>query len=190
MKVHPPQRNQERAFVQEVFWDHSVSQKALALKLTNPEVLLMTVGIYMPRPGAWGHTLIGTGIGKDSWEGNPARRTVKEMADGSAGGKPRGHTTQWSPSQQWGETREGRWDSQQTHTPAAPGCWSNPTGTQDHYKILKLCPHPWLNTGQINAKVTLLPWLHRLEEAVIPLPTSIRRHSLSSVLTREADRVI
>lgn len=66
MKVHPPQRNQERAFVQEVFWDHSVSQKALALKLTNPEVLLMTVGIYMPRPGAWGHTLIGTGIGKDS----------------------------------------------------------------------------------------------------------------------------
>lgn len=70
-----------------------MSQKALAPKLTNPEVLLMTVDICMPRPGAWGHSLIGTGIGKDSQKGNPAWGTVKEMADRSGGRKSRGHTT-------------------------------------------------------------------------------------------------
>lgn len=185
MKVVLPPRNQEGAFVQEVFWDALCHRKVL-----HPSwVFLMTVNIFMPCLGAWGHSLIGTVIRKESWEGNPARRTVKEMADRSAGGKPRGHTTQWSPSQQWGVTRE------EDGTPNTPTLLlleqsHRETGSLQHREVLKLCPHPWLSTGQINTKVTLLTRLHRLGEAGIPLPMSIRRHSLSSVLSREADRVI
>lgn len=47
---------------------------------------------------------------------NPAR-TLKEMVNRSAVGKPRGHTTQRRPKQHRGVRREGRWDS---NTPMVP----------------------------------------------------------------------
>lgn len=73
-----------------------MSQKTLAPKLTNPEVCQTSdeFRYLYATPWSLGALTDGTGIEKDSQNGNLAWGAVKETTDRNAGGKSRGHTAQ------------------------------------------------------------------------------------------------
>lgn len=77
-KVQLPLRNLEGTFVQAVFWDHSVWQKCLVLKLSNYEIFLMSRCLYaMP----W---RLGEVSDKDcDHESFPRRKPCQENSEGN-----------------------------------------------------------------------------------------------------------
>ena len=129
--VQLPLRNQEEAFVQEVFWDHSVWQKGLVPKLSNHEIFLMSRYLYaMP----W---RLGAVTDRDcDHKSFPRRKSCPENSEGNGRQKcwrkAKGPQNTVKPQTAMRCDKGGKVGLQHTYTPAVPGCWSSPFGRQVH----------------------------------------------------------
>lgn len=202
IKVQLPPRNWEGAFVQEVFWDHSERQKGLVPKLSNHEIFLMNVrswwmkyfSMYATGTAGWGQPLIGTVIMKVS----PRRKSCQENSAGNGRQKrwrkAKGPHKTAKPQTAMRCDKGGKVRLQHTYAPAVPGCWSGPVGRQVHYNELERSWSCILILGWINAMgATAYPAARRQAGGGSDPPSpwaSVGMHSPSSILTREADRVI
>lgn len=117
-------------------------------------------------PWSLGALTDGTGIGKDppkwksclgSSEGNNRQKCWRKVKGPHNPVKPQS-AMRWDKGGKVGLPTHPQscrsWLLEQSH---------RERGSLQDTEVLRLCPHPGLNTEQINAKVTLLPWLPRLE---------------------------